>query len=620
MQPSTGLDATIDLAGSRLAALQRKDGSWPGDTHGGPDNTAIWFLTHRLVFGEHHPLLPKALTRLQSIQQEDGGFLPYSGADSSSLRASAIVAALLHQVTDPAIEQMRSAVLDFCRARGGFDTLDQQAQSYLGVSGLMEREAFQRPFLLYRLTPGLNRFIGKRLAEFPAIAANTLPVTLAGIVSGDRLSNTANPLMKLAIRRFIRYARRHQNPSGDWGGVMEPTCWVVIALHYLGVGTAHPTMARALNRLSHWISEDDQGVEILPFRAEVWNTALGIRARMMQDEALSVEVLRGLEYLQREQGLIKELADWQNPRPGQPRFGGWAFQSGNPYGADPDSSSAVLTSMGMVRTLAEKERVRLPMLEISLQIAVPWLCGMQNPDGGWPSFTWGQKTKPPGPLYTKPLAEPKGLWQQMRLFLNPPLELADPALEDETGRILGALAHLGFDRDSREVQDAVAFLKTQIGENGVWWGRWEVNYLTSTGYILNGLGDIGIDPSSDWIKTATNWVLDKQNPDGGWGESAASYQDPQLAGIGESNPLVTAKVLTGLLSVHRNDLSAVLPSAHKAAEYLMAEQSKENWGQYFAVGVVLPPEALYTNPVFAQFVCLEALLNYRCWVQNTDEL
>ena len=40
-----------------------------------------------------------------------------------------------------------------------------------------------------------------------------------------------------------------------------------------------------------------------------------------------------------------------------------------------------------------------------------------------------------------------------------------------------------------------------------------------------------------------------QNPDGGWGETCGSYDDPKTKGVGPSTPSQTAWAVMGLLAV-----------------------------------------------------------------------
>ena len=53
----------------------------------------------------------------------------------------------------------------------------------------------------------------------------------------------------------------------------------------------------------------------------------------------------------------------------------------------------------------------------------------------------------------------------------------------------------------------------------------------------------GVKPSRPAIRRAVTWLESHQNPDGGWGEDLRSYNDPALAGRGESTASQTAWAL-----------------------------------------------------------------------------
>ena len=70
--------------------------------------------------------------------------------------------------------------------------------------------------------------------------------------------------------------------------------------------------------------------------------------------------------------------------------------------------------------------------------------------------------------------------------------------------------------------------------NGSWFGRWGVNYVYGTWQVLVGLAAVGFDMTSPPARRAVRWLKECQNADGGWGETCGSYDDPALAGRGDS--------------------------------------------------------------------------------------
>ena len=53
---------------------------------------------------------------------------------------------------------------------------------------------------------------------------------------------------------------------------------------------------------------------------------------------------------------------------------------------------------------------------------------------------------------------------------------------------------------------------------------------------------------------STDFLLQSQNADGGWGESCRSYDDPSLAGLGTSTPSQTSWALLGLMAAGQADM------------------------------------------------------------------
>src|SRR5208283_776855 len=78
--------------------------------------------------------------------------------------------------------------------------------------------------------------------------------------------------------------------------------------------------------------------------------------------------------------------------------------------------------------------------------------------------------------------------------------------------------------------------------------RWGANYVYGTGAAVPALIAAGVLPSKPAIRRAVAWLVEHQNPDGGWGEDLRSYEDPALAGRGASTASQTAWALLALLA------------------------------------------------------------------------
>jgi len=76
-----------------------------------------------------------------------------------------------------------------------------------------------------------------------------------------------------------------------------------------------------------------------------------------------------------------------------------------------------------------------------------------------------------------------------------------------------------------------------------------VNHVYGTWQALRGLRAIGEDMDAPYVRRAARWLREHQNRDGGWGESIASYTEPEARGVGPSTPSQTAWAVMGLLAV-----------------------------------------------------------------------
>jgi squalene-hopene/tetraprenyl-beta-curcumene cyclase len=192
----------------------------------------------------------------------------------------------------------------------------------------------------------------------------------------------------------------------------------------------------------------------------------------------------------------------------------------------------------------------------------------------------------------------------VRTLIDPPPELGDPSTEDLTGRILDALGRLGFTAADPAPRRAIEFLRAQQCDNGGFWGRWTVNYLAATSCVLMGLAAVRADLSEPWVRRAVDFVLEHQNPDGGWGEGADSYRDPRFAGVGPSVPPLTGLVVTALIDAGEGDSEAVA----RGAAYLLAEQRDDgSWSNADYLQAMVPPDTFYILAEAARHYPLEAL-------------
>ena len=184
----------------------------------------------------------------------------------------------------------------------------------------------------------------------------------------------------------------------------------------------------------------------------------------------------------------------------------------------------------------------------------------------------------------------------------------DPSTEDLTGRGLELLGTLGHGLEPPGGAAGARLHPADPSRDGSWYGRWGVNYVYGTWSVLRGLAAIGEDASQDYVRRAVTWLEDRQNPDGGWGETLASYDDEELAGRGESIPSQTAWALLALFAAGRVDG----PAVEKGIRYLSSSQNPDGtWEDPLWNGTGFPRVFYLKYHLYAKYFPLWALGVYR---------
>jgi squalene-hopene/tetraprenyl-beta-curcumene cyclase len=157
------------------------------------------------------------------------------------------------------------------------------------------------------------------------------------------------------------------------------------------------------------------------------------------------------------------------------------------------------------------------------------------------------------------------------------------------------------------VKKAIEFVRREQEPDGSWFGRWGVNYIYGTALVLRGLEAIGADRNDPMIQQAAEWLRMVQNPDGGWGETAGSYDDPNLRGQGDSTASQTAWAIMGLLAAGDTRSECVA----NGIAYLLKTQKKDgSWDEAFYTGTGFPRVFYLMYHLYRQYFPLIALTTY----------
>jgi squalene-hopene/tetraprenyl-beta-curcumene cyclase len=397
----------------------------------------------------------------------------------------------------------------------------------------------------------------------------------------DRL--VRQPFRQRAIRTAERWMLDRMQGEGGLGGIFPAMANAVIALTCLGYDLRRPEVVRGLAAIEALCIEEAETFRVQPCLSPIWDTALTVsglvEAGLAPDHPALVQA--GLWLLDRQ---TRSGGDWRLKLP-DVRPGGWAFQFENEHYPDVDDSAVVLMSLRKIRLPDEEAKTR------AIARGLNWILALQGGDGGWGAY---DKDNDRMVFNTIPFADHGALM--------------DPSTEDLAGRVLEALGFLGFRPEEPAAARASAFVKARQCADGPWYGRWGVNYLYGTWSVLAGLRSIGEDMSQPSVRKAVAWLLGRQNPDGGWGESCFSYDDPRTAGMGNSTASQTAWALLGLL--HAGEVRN--PAVLRGVQFLLSRQRPSGlWDEAEFTGTGFPRVFYLRYHGYRAYFPLWALALYR---------
>ena len=625
MRPlETAVDGVIRRARDHLFRIQAPAGFWVGQLEADTTITSEYLLLRHLLGILDGRLERKAVRYLRERQQADGSWNLYeAGAGNLSATIKAYFALKLSRVTadDPALERARAWVRD----RGGLIRANVFTKITLALFGqypwsgipampveivLLPRGSY---FNIHEVSYWSRTVLVPLLIVMDRRPVHALPreYSLEELWAHDRHSDDPTyarhgvfswknffigvdgvlkawegygprPWRARAIRAAHDWLVPRVSVPGGLGAIYPAMANAVLALRLLGYADDHPLVAGQLKELEALGIEEVDRFHVQPCISPVWDTSLAMNALLASGVPGDHPALvRATDWLLDKQ--VLEPGDWQVKRPGLAP-GGWAFQFDNPFYPDLDDTAMVLMAFRDVR-YPDADRVGRAIAR-----GLRWLRGMQGRDGGWASFDADQTRLR---LNNIPFADHGAL--------------LDPATEDLTARCVECFARIGFPEGRGALERGLAHLRRTQTAEGAWYGRWGVNYLYGTWSVLRALEAASVPTSDAMVERAVRWLLDRQNPDGGWGERCDSYAVRGEAGRGPSIPSQTAWALLGLMAGGHDG-----PAVERGLAYLVdAQRSDGTWADAYWNGTGFPRVFYLKYHLYAQYFPLWALGDWR---------
>ncbi len=544
--PSSLADPSRTLAAARQAldrlrqelwALREPGGYWCGELAASALSTAtaVSALSAVVRSGagsarELRALMRRGLAYLDTQQNPDGGYGDTDRSHSNIatsylvLAARTLAASLPPESSDDAdsaessstpadLDALRDYItrtgeLQGLRKRYGTDkTFVVPIMTNLAIAGLVPWADVPRlPFEAAVFPGSMYRFL-----QMPVVSYAIPALVAIGQVHhflGPRPLWPIHAVRAAAVGPTMRVLQRMQPDSGGYLEATPLTAFVLMSLAASGRGD-HPVAQRCVDFLVASVRED--GSWPIDTNLATWVTSLAVHALSQdpQDDG---------------SWATPELIAWHLSCQHQQRHpftgaepGGWGWSDLSGAVPDGDDTPAAILAVAQYHKFNDSP-VLAPRWQTATLDGLRWLLGLQNRDGGLPTFCRGWGKLPFDRSST-----------DLTAHLIRAMDAAGTTLAGAEATISQQLAELA-PRLARARQRALAFLRRQQCPDGRWVPLWfgnqdhpeEENPIYGTGRVL--LAVAGERSMAAQTARAVDFLLAQQNPDGGWGGGTSRRQ------------------------------------------------------------------------------------------------
>ena len=612
----------IERALGALSRQQSPDGFWCGeltaDTTLESDYVLLQLWLHQPAGAEWNPpsrdRIDKAARSILERQLPDGGFNIYAGGPSEISATIKAYCALKLAGVPADGEPLRHAGACIL-ALGGLQAANSYVKINLSLFGLYPRrhapsvppEIVMLPGnVLYEMSSwtrsilvplsivqarGSNRRApaGFNLEELilPGVSLalpkrNGLSVLFHNLDRAFKVweKRGSERIRAAAIREAERWILARTRYTEGLGAIYPAMMYTIMALDALDYAKDHPDRIEAIRHFESLLIETGDRFIFQPCVSPIWDTAIcGFAMGEAGVPADDPRLVRAADWLISKE--VRRKGDWSVKRP-DTEPSGWAFEFANEFYPDIDDTAMVLLALMHAKGSEPAAQAACE------QRAISWLLAMQSGDGGWAAFdvdnNWAV-------LNEVPFADHNAM--------------LDPTCPDITGRVLECLCRRGM-RDHDAVRRGVGYLYAAQEKDGSWYGRWGVNYVYGSFLAMRGLAASGAPGSHEAVARAAKWLRTIQNPDGGWGESCASYARDGFVPA-PSSASQTAWAVLGLLAAGDRES----PQVTRGLRFLLDLQTAEGkWPETASTGTGFPNVFYLTYAMYRDYFPMLALATH----------
>jgi len=552
------LNAALQKATNALLAERCPEGHWTGHLSSSALSTATAVIALTQVDPKAHaPQIRRGLEWLVQHSNPDGGWgdtvLSKSNISTTALGWAAFGACAADSIFPEAVARAAAwleihakgrTLVEAITARYGKDhTFSVPILMVLALSGRLGKHGWKQvPALPFELATLPRSFYGA--IRLPVVSY-ALPALIAIGQAIHHHAPNRNPILRtlrsLARQSTLRILEAIQPPNGGFLEATPLTSFVTMALASTGL-LHHPVTNRGVQFLLESVRED--GSWPIDTNLATWVSTLSIKALSHQpdwSESESQAVLR--------HWLLGQQYQAQHPYTGAAP-GGWAWT--NLPGGVPDADDTAGALLALLALGAPD-----PQTLSQGNAGVSWLLGLQNHDGGIPTFCRGWGALPFDRSSPDITAHVLRAWVRWLPMLQTTLRATT----------------------LRAIQRAIHFLSRTQAPDGSWSPLWfgnqhgadEQNPTYGTTHVLLTLqelvaSDFELPPTV--FERGVKWLLSAQHTSGGWGGFVG----------GPPSTEETALAVEAIADLDKE-------AAHRGSLWLMGHIEDDTWNQAAPIGL-----------------------------------
>ena len=524
------LDLFLENAQAALLAEMVDESHWEGELSSSALSTATALIALHLVdAGRHRDLIASGATWLRKHQNADGGWGDTTSSFSNISTTLLCRAALSLTGGDVANALADAWIAGYC----GSCTANDIVAAVVARYG--KDRTFAVPILMACAIAGMlgdtKEGNWRNVLPLP-FELGAFPRSWFGALRLPVVSYALPALIAIGYARFVHappgfplkqvrralwprvsaLLERIQPPHGGFLEATPLTSFVTMALASAGQ-QQHPVVTKAVGFLRASIRPD--GSWPIDTNLATWATTLAVKAlggREALDPARCEKIRRLLlDQQYRERHLYTAAPP-----------GGWAWTDLPGGVPDADDTPGALLALHLLRDDASHGETLA-----AAELGIRWLLQIQNTDGGIPTFCKGWGTLPFDRSSPDLTAHTLRAWQAWLPELNAALQR----------------------RVRHQTDAALRYLKRVQQADGSWHPLWfgnqhrpdEANPTYGTTQVLHALLPLGNLPGTA-ASRGVSWLLDNQNPDGGWGAGGGSPSSIEETAL-------TLEVLAGVVAI-----------------------------------------------------------------------